>query len=63
MPRPSDKRVRVRNRHGAEKSVGRDRLPQLLAHGWTEADTRKRPAKPVGESIPAVVPDNDSQEG
>jgi hypothetical protein len=70
MPGPSDNpaRVRVRNRHGAEKSVRPGQLRQLLTLGWTEVREqlpKKRPAKQAGDTPtqPAVEPDNDSQEG
>jgi hypothetical protein len=66
MPHPSDDRVLMRSRVGSVKSVKPGRVEQLRELGWSEVSkpsAKKRPAALADESTPAVVPDNDSQEG
>jgi hypothetical protein len=68
-------RVLVRHVGGGEKWVDESRLPSLSGR-WSVVDPQpvlpkpkskpsgsKRSVTPAAESTPAVVPDNDSQEG
>lgn len=69
MPRPSDKRVRVRHTSGAEKSVHPSQLGSLSSRWEPVVDaprkTRRRRTAAVADdpiTPPAVEPEN-SQEG